>query len=351
MRSTTRSLTLIAALDRAAQDLAAERLDAARESLAIAREGAERVRGITNDLRLFARGGEQRPEVVDLAEILRATTELAAAEHTRGRAPCDRPEADPLRLRRRGALGQVFMNLLVNAIDAIADGDPKRNRIDVRSFTDSRGQAVVEVEDSGRGIPRDVRSRIFEPFFTTKGPRSGSGLGLTICHRIVTEIGGRIEAVSSPGPGALFRVVFPPHAPRPAPAPSLAPPPRVAQRLRVLVIDDEPPLASAVGRMLEDDHDVDIVTSGEAALSRFEAGADYDAVLCDLMMAGVGGMEVHAKLSARRPALARRFVFMTGGAFSANAQRFLGEVKNPCLDKPFTRAELLGAVDEVRQLE
>ena len=335
----------LAALECARRDLGAGRLDSAQDSLGIAREGAERVRGITSDLRMFTRGGEQHEEAVDLQNVLRATADLAAANiRTRGRLVMDlRPV--PHVLADAGRLGQVFMNLLVNAIDAIALGDPKTNRIELRAFTDAEGCAVVEVEDNGNGIPRDVQSRVFEPFFTTKGPRSGSGLGLAICHRIVSDLGGRIEIGAPAAGGALLRVVL-----RPYEGPVSSPPPasRGTRRLRVLIVDDEPPLATAVGRMLEEDHDVDVVTSGEAALVRLEAGEDYDAILCDLMMAGVGGMEVHARLLAGRPELARRVVFMTGGAFSAGAQQFLGEIANPCLDKPFTKEEVLGAMNEVR---
>ena len=184
----------IAALDRLGDALGVGQLDAAAESLAIAREGAERVRGITSDLRMFTRGREHRPEPVDLMEVLRATTDLAAANiRTRGRLVLDLRPTPPV-LADAGRLGQVFMNLLVNAMDAMVEGDPENNRIEVRAFTNADGCAVVEVEDNGRGIPDEIRSRIFEPFFTTKGPRSGSGLGLAICHRIVNDMGGRIRA-------------------------------------------------------------------------------------------------------------------------------------------------------------
>jgi two-component system cell cycle sensor histidine kinase/response regulator CckA len=340
----------LAALDRAKRDLGLGRFESAAEALSIARGGAERVRGITNDLRIFARGGDPRPEVADVAEVLRATADLAGprirsiAHLALDLRPTPHVFADV------GRLGQVFMNLLVNAIDAIAERDPKTNRISVRSFADSAGRAVVEIEDNGSGIAEDVRARIFEPFFTTKGPRAGSGLGLAICHRIVTDLGGGIEVEASPQGGALFRVLLAPDASRAAARTGSVTRPRSVPRLRVLVVDDEPPLASALGRMLEDEHDVEVVTSGEDALTRLEADGAYDAILCDLMMAGMGGMEVHARLSAGRPALARRLVFMTGGAFNPSAQRFLGEVKNPCLDKPFTKDEVLGAMHAVSRL-
>ena len=201
----------LAALDQARSDLDAGRGGAAAGSLAIAREGAERVRRITNDLRLFARGGESPLEAVDLSEVLRATTDLAAASiRARGHLTVDVGKLPPV-LGDPGRLGQVFMNLLVNAIDALDDGDPRANRIEVRAFTNGEGSAVVEVEDNGRGIPAGVATRIFEPFFTTKASRSGSGLGLSICQRIVSDAGGRIDVTGASNGGALFRVVLPPH--------------------------------------------------------------------------------------------------------------------------------------------
>jgi CheY-like chemotaxis protein/two-component sensor histidine kinase len=320
--------------------------------VAIAREGAERVRAIANDLRMFSRGGEQRVEGVDVSHVLRATVDLAAASiRTRGRVVTDVGPI-PNVLADEGRLGQVFMNLLVNALDALSDRDPPSSRIDVRAFTDGGGRAVVEIEDNGRGISADVIPHIFEPFFTTKGPRAGSGLGLAICHHIVSDLGGRIEVVSPPPSsngangttGALFRVLLPPYAGEVAKSAFTEP---LSRRLRVLVVDDEASLANALGRMLEEQHDVEVVTSGVDALRRVEAGAEYDAILCDLMMADVGGMDVYERLAERWPAMARRIVFMTGGAFSTRAQRFLGEVSNTCLDKPFTQERVLAALEMV----
>jgi signal transduction histidine kinase/ActR/RegA family two-component response regulator len=345
----------LTALDLAGKELVRGRSDAVARELAIVREGAERVRAITRDLRMFSRGGEECVEAVDVSEVLRATVDLAAANvRTAGRLVTELGPL-PTVLGDAARIGQVFMNLLVNALDAIRDRDPSLGRIHVHAFTDVVGQAVVEVEDNGRGIPPDVLPHIFEPFFTTKAPLTGTGLGLAICERIVGDLGGRIEARSPPGhareaegaSGALFRVTLPACA-----APAERPPsPRVpreangAKRLRVLVVDDEPPLARALGQMLQDEHEVEVVTSGEDAMKRLGAGAEYDVILCDLMMAGLGGVDVHDRLRAERPDMARRIVFMTGGVFSTRTERFLAEVKNLCLDKPFTQEGVRAALE------
>ncbi len=228
----------LAALDRARSDLDRGREGAVASSLAIAFEGAERVRRITNDLRVFARGGESPLEPVDLAEVLRATTDLAAASiRTRGQLTVS-VGALPRVLGDPGRLGQVFMNLLVNAIDALEHGDLRTNRILVRAFTAEDGSAVVEVEDNGHGIPSEALCRIFEPFFTTKSAQSGSGLGLSICQRIVSDAGGKIDVTPGSQGGTVFRVRLPPHDGSAAVPPSEA---RGGTRLRVLVVEDEAP--------------------------------------------------------------------------------------------------------------
>ncbi len=107
-------------------------------------------------------------------------------------------------------LGQVFVNLLVNAGQAFLSADPVRNVVRVSTHTTETGEVVVEVEDNGPGIPEEIADRIFDPFFTTKPAGSGTGLGLAISRSVVDAVGGDIELVTRPGEGTLFRVVLPP---------------------------------------------------------------------------------------------------------------------------------------------
>jgi signal transduction histidine kinase len=122
-------------------------------------------------------------------------------------------EPVPLVEANESRLCQVFLNLLLNAAQAIPEGEPpERHEICVRLRSPSAGQVVVEVRDSGVGMTPEVLSRVFDPFFTTKQIGEGTGLGLSICHGIIAAMGGRIELESDLGRGSVFRVVLPPSA-------------------------------------------------------------------------------------------------------------------------------------------
>ena len=205
---------------------------------------------------------------------------------------------------------------------------------------------VVEIEDTGSGMPPEVQARLFTPFFTTKPAGVGTGLGLSICQRIVTTFGGEITVTSELGSGTTFRVALPVSG-----ATLEAAPPRVARQLgtrrgRVLVIDDEPMLTNIVRRSIGRVHDVQTSPSATHALARFRAGERYDVILCDLMMPEITGMELHHALGTIAPEQVARVVFMTGGAFTTVAREFLDRVDNAVVEKPFHVASLLELVSD-----
>ena len=105
-------------------------------------------------------------------------------------------------------LGQVFLNLLINAAQAIPEGSPERHAIRARTRTEG-GRVVVEIEDTGTGIPPEILGRIFDPFFTTKPVGQGTGLGLYIVYKILTKYSGAIDIESEPGKGTVFTLKFP----------------------------------------------------------------------------------------------------------------------------------------------
>jgi CheY-like chemotaxis protein len=233
-------------------------------------------------------------------------------------------------------LGQVFINLLLNAAQAIPEGLAQQNEIAVALRPSAGGQIVVEVRDTGKGIPQDVLGRIFDPFFTTKPFGQGTGLGLSISQSIVRSLGGDIQVESEVGKGSVFRLFLPVAPPEPA-APSEPPPREPASERRsgaVLIVDDDPLVAKALLRTLAG-HDVTVASHGKEALDLLLGGPRFDVIVCDLMMPVMTGMELHAELARRLPEVLERMVFITGGVFTKEAKAFLDQVPNHCLTKPF----------------
>jgi len=247
-------------------------------------------------------------------------------------------------------LGQVFLNLILNAAQALDEACAKRNLVRVRSFDDGDA-VVVEVEDNGPGIPSEALPRIFESFFTTKPRGVRTGLGLPISLGIVRSLGGEIGVDNRPPAGVTFRVRLPAAATvapavavsaTPEPVPSSAP--EFAHR-RILAVDDEALLLKAYRRMLTDVHEVVTALGAHEALRALERDPSFDIVLCDLQMPEMSGMELHAIVRDRFPGLADRFIFVTGGAFSADAKRFLDESVCAVIQKPFRVEDLLALID------
>jgi CheY-like chemotaxis protein len=247
------------------------------------------------------------------------------------------PEVDGSELR----LGQVFVNLLVNAGHAIAPGRAHENRVQVMARTDNRGWALIEVRDSGQGIPPDIQGKIFDPFFTTKAPGLGTGLGLSVCHGIVTSLGGDITFDSEIGKGTVFRVRLPPAPARAAVArKQVELPSATAPRASILIIDDEPLVRRAIERSLDRDHDVVAAATAGEALARLASGERFDLILCDLMMPEMTGMEMAERLKREDPAVAERMVFLSGGAFTPEAVEFLRTASSRFIEKPFLPDDL-----------
>jgi CheY-like chemotaxis protein/two-component sensor histidine kinase len=315
--------------------------------LAEAREGAERVRRIVRQLKAFSRPDEERVEPVDLHAVLNSAVMLAANE-IKHRAQLRREYGPvPRVMGDEGRLCQVFLNLVVNAAQAIPEGAAERNEIRLVTRVGPNGQGVVEVRDTGAGIPREVLGRIFDPFFTTKPVGVGTGLGLSICHGIVTSLGGEISVESEPGQGTTVRVMLPSAEPgaqveKPV-APSLEPSTR---RGRVLIVDDEPAVGRALKRILRE-HDVELATSGRQALERLSVDPGFHAILCDVMMPDLAGKDLYEAVRQAGSGLERRFVFVSGGAFTQGARDFQARVPNPTLEKPFDETAVRRVVREL----
>lgn len=302
-----------------------------------AREGAERIRRIIDGLKTFSRADAEQREIIEVPPLLEKSIDMTFNEiRHRARLVRDIGPIPPV-MADRTRLGQVFVNLLVNAAQAIPEGEGAEIRIATR--TDERGRAVIEISDTGVGIPAAMIDRVFDPFFTTKPPGVGTGLGLYICHNIITALDGEIGVSSEGGRGSTFRLVLPAAAAIPVhsvPAPA---PAATAGRAVILVVDDEPFIGHALRRILRE-HDVTPVTSALDALTLLEQGRRFDVIFSDIMMPEMSGMAFYEELTRRFPAAAERVVFISGGTFTTGSNSFLDRVPNPFLAKPFTNREV-----------
>ncbi|MFE8601965.1 response regulator [Archangium violaceum] len=322
--------------------------DEMRKLVSDAQLGATRVRDIVRQLKMFSRADEQaRPEPVEVNRVLDSAISMASNE-IKHRARLVRDFTDQLvAMAHEGRLGQVMVNLLVNAAQAIPEGNAELNEIRVLTRTHAEGLAI-EVRDTGSGISPENLERLFEPFFTTKPVGVGTGLGLPICQDIVTSFGGRMEVESEVGKGSTFRVILrAANVVRPSEAPKEAVASPVSRRGRILVVDDEPMIGMAIRRTLQREHEVIALTSAREAQARLTSGERFDLILCDLMMPEMTGMELHQAIASHSPGLAGRMVFLTGGAFTANARDFLNQVPNHRVEKPFSTQELRGLVQSL----
>lgn len=303
-----------------------------------AAQGAERMRSIISDLKVFSRNEPEAVRPVDVRATLHSALTMvrsdldavAELEHV------DETVGSLLVLANEARLAQVFLNLLVNAVQSIPAGQPESNRVlvTVRATMD---KVYIEVEDTGVGIPPGLRSQIFDAFFTTKPAGSGTGLGLSIGLQLAQAMGGDIELQSRSGRGSCFQVSLPRVATAPPPTQAVTLPPRndAPTRLRVLVVDDEPMIVAMITETLQAEFDVYGDSSSSAALARLQAGERFDAVLCDVMMPELNGMELYREARQIDKDQAQRFIFVTGGVAVPQVHNFLAETGNPCVQKPF----------------
>jgi PAS domain S-box-containing protein len=308
-------------------------------------EAAQRVRFIVRDLKIFSRSPNDAARgPINVETIMESSLRMAWNE-IRHRANLVKrygrvPEVEGNEAR----LGQVFLNLVVNAAQSLPPGQAEQNEIRVTTKVEGEN-VIIAVSDTGAGIPPEIIGRIFDAFFTTKAVGVGTGLGLAICQRIVADMGGTLTVESELGKGTTFRVSVPIASKRESDVTPTAPQlPVAGRRGRILVVDDEELVLRSVRRILSQEHDVLAMISAADALALCAGGEKFDLILCDLMMPDMTGMDFHRELSLVSSEQADRMIFITGGAFTEKARAFLSETPKEHLEKPFFSANLRAIV-------
>ncbi len=326
------------------KDLLAERGvadNAIDEAIDSATTGGRYVREIVTDLKAMTKM-DSAADACDPCDVIRIASRMALAD-LRHRARLDLKLAQVPKVRLSSArLSQVILNVLSNASHAFATSDQGANLIAVEVVR--RGdQVVIVIRDNGMGIAQEDLVHVLEPFFTRRAEEGGTGLGLAICRRIITEAGGDLRICSEAGRGTEVTITLPgvPGPASSASAPATLEEMRFAQGRRVLVVDDDPLVATLLDRILRKHFEVAVFTDARLALEGLRQGARFDLVLSDIMMPGMDGRRFFEAAGDAVP-----FLFLTGGAVTeeniAFSTRMAGEGR--LIYKPFEAATLVSAV-------
>ncbi|HLK37662.1 MAG TPA: ATP-binding protein [Polyangiaceae bacterium] len=311
----------------------------ALEALNKAQAGLHRMREVMRGLVTFVHGDTGSLEIIDVRAVLGSAVQITWHQiRHRATLTQDLAEVPPVEANA-ARLGQVFLNLLANAAEAIPEGQADRHVVRVTTRTEHDDSVIIEVADTGAGIAPETLPRVFDPFFTTKGPGAGPGLGLSIAHAVVRDLGGRISVQSAIGQGTVVRVELP-CARAWRTSPGVRRPGGVDGGAAVLVVDDDRLVGEAISLTLRGQCDVTVCTSAREAVDWIAAGQRFDLILCDLLMPGLTGMDLYAEVLRIAPEEVASIVFMTGGAITPRARAFVAGVSNQCLKKPIDTKDL-----------
>lgn len=333
-------------LQTAGESLEPELMDRVRVAMADIETGAMRIRDIVRDLGTFASTSEEMSGPLDVHTVLGSAIRLIRNEIKHRARLVKDFGAISQTWADRSRLSQVFLNVLLNAVQAVPVGAAHKNEIRIRTSMGDDGAVVIEIEDTGCGIASDVMPRILDPFFTTRPIGQGTGLGLSVAHGIVSSLGGTLTIDSTVDVGTTVRIeLIPSHRVLEQVSKLYEPVVRMGKRSRILLIDDEPAIQRAVRGMLYG-YEVTTCGSGRDALEHLNDNT-FDALVCDLMMPELTGMDLYDMAVEAHPELVGKFVFMTGGAFTASAAKFVQQHENRVIRKPFEPDALRALMDNV----
>ncbi len=308
-----------------------------REDIRVIHDGAQRVSEIVRKLLSFARQNKAERTLVNINEMLENTLSLMAYElRTNNIQVTTRlAPALPLTMADGGQIQQVFINIARNALLEM-----KRSRGEGKLVIETaqrQKNIVISFQDNGPGIEEANLNKIFDPFFTTREIGEGTGLGLSVCHGIISEHGGSIGVKSTHGEGAKFTVYLPiikesAKAPKNKLAGNLH---KSVRHASILVVDDEPKVHEFVDKVLsEEGHRVEVVDNAMDALALVRNN-NYDLILLDIVMPGMSGLELYKHLATMNPSLTGRILIITGDVMNSETESSLRELKTRYITKPF----------------
>jgi signal transduction histidine kinase/CheY-like chemotaxis protein len=322
------------------------------DAVANLEDGARRIQKVVEGLRSYSRRHDDF-SALDLRDVVRAALKVAGPQIRHVAIVETELGEVPSVLGDEARLVQALVNLLTNAAQAL-DGN-RDARIVVRTVASADGGATLVVTDNGPGIPGDLLARVSEPYFTTRGGKGGLGLGLFVTRGIVDSHRGRLEFDSAAGRGTTVRISLPAAADVPSTVSGARPPAQQVamplfdsadSRARVLLVDDEPLVVRMLSTALGRYWDVAVASGAREALGLID-GQAFDAVVCDLMMPGMSGMDVAEAAWSRHPRLRQRMLFLTGGAVLPEAEAFLERTDVRHMTKPVRVSDLNAELQRV----
>jgi PAS domain S-box-containing protein len=320
-----------------------------RRDLEIINEGSQRVAGIVKKLLAFARQTRPEQRYVNINELIHNTLDLRAYELSANniKVTLQLTRDMPMTIADPGQLQQVFLNLIINAETEMKLANDK-GKLSIK--TETMNNAIkISFKDNGPGISKENLETIFDPFFTTREVGQGTGLGLSVCHGIITEHKGKIWAESEPGKGATFIIELPliTEEGQIQPAEPATEEPAKVTKAKILVVDDEPVIRQFISQVLgEEGHTVETVDNAASALKMVN-NKRYRLILLDIKMPGMSGIELYKRFQKIAPSLTKRIVFVTGDVMGKRTLAFLNKTKTPYMMKPFDAKELRTEINRI----
>ena len=307
---------------------------------------------IVNNLLKFSQKSKIEKKVVNINDLIRETLELFEYQFKVNDIKVKRKlqEDLPTTLCDPQQIQQVFLNLISNSYDAMAKQDDNKSFEVIAKLKND--MIVIEFRDTGPGINKVNQRKLFEPFFTTKEVGKGTGLGLSLSYGIIKEHNGEIEYDSSYKKGAKFIIQLPVIGEPALKVSKKQPAYSIDSNTKVLIVDDEDDIISFQQDILSNySCEVDVASSGKKALTKLNKKG-YDVIISDIKMPGkMDGIDLYKELKKIKPGLEKRMIFTTGDTVSAKTQKFLEDVDNLYLKKPFLISEFIDKVNQCLKVD